>query len=133
MGLLSGLSIAFLGMSFLISAWVKNQEIALGSAFFLWLALLAFVDILLIGVMMQSGMNPGTIYAVALLNPMQVFRVGAIALFDPELSVIGPAAYFILDTFGRTFFALYSLLYPVALGALLAGAGYWVFKRQDLV
>jgi ABC-2 type transport system permease protein len=131
--LMCALTVSFLGISFFISSLVKNQEMALGSAFFVWLLLLAFVDILLIGFIMKTGVNPAVIYSISLINPMQVFRVGAIALFDPELSVIGPAAYFILDSFGKLFFSLYAVLYPIVLGLAFAFGGFVVFKRSDLV
>lgn len=131
--LLFGLSVNFLGIGFFISSLVRNQEVALGIAFFVWLLLLAFIDIILIGLMMREMLNENIIFGIALLNPIQVFRIGAIALFDTELSVIGPASYFILDTFGSTLFAVYSIVYPIVLGALFLFFGYVIFKKKDLV
>jgi ABC-2 type transport system permease protein len=125
-GLIFALNVNFLGFSFFISSLVKTQEVALGVAFFLWLALLAFIDILLIGVLTQEFSNAELVFSIALSNPLQVFRLGAISLFDPELAVIGPSAYFILDNFGKTFFSIYALVYPIVLG-------YIAFKKRDLV
>lgn len=132
-GLVLALNIQFLGISFFISSAVKTGEIALGIAFFVWLALLAFIDILLIGMLSQSFGDPELVYSIALLNPLQVFRIGAIALFDPELAVIGPAAYFILDEFGKTFFSFFAIAYPSILGIIFGFLGYMIFKRRDLV
>ncbi|MCK9257450.1 MAG: ABC transporter permease [Sulfurospirillaceae bacterium] len=131
--LVLSLNIQFLGISFFISSAVKTQELALGVAFFVWLALLAFIDILLIGMLSRSIGSAETIYSIALANPLQVFRIGAISLFDPQLAVIGPAAYFILDTFGQTFFSIYAICYPVILGLVFGVLGYMIFKRRDLV
>lgn len=131
--LMVGLCINFLGFSFFISSAVKNQEVALGVSFFLWIALLAFIDILLIGILSRGSANPETIFSIALINPLQVFRVGAISLFDPELAVIGPAAYFVLDTFGKVFFSFYAILYPIVLGVVFAIFGFILFKKRDLV
>jgi len=131
--LIVALNINFLGFSFFISSSVKSQEIALGSAFFIWLFLLAFIDIALIGLLMKSGVDANAIFGIAMLNPLQVFRIGAIALFDPELAVIGPASYFILDEFGRGFFTLYCIFYPLALGIIFSLFGYFIFKKKDLV
>jgi ABC-2 type transport system permease protein len=133
MGLILALNIQFLGISFFISSAVKTQEVALGIAFFVWLALLAFIDILLIGMLSRNFGSAELVYSIALANPLQVFRVGAIALFDPELAVIGPAAYFILDEFGKTFFAFFAIAYPVVMGAIFGLLGYMIFKRRDLV
>lgn len=132
-GLVFALNVNFLGFSFFISSVVKTQEVGLGVAFFLWLALLAFIDILLIGVLSKEFANPELVFSIALSNPLQVFRLGAISLFDPELSVIGPSAYFILDEFGKTFFSYYAIIYPMVLGLIFAVLGYFAFKNKDLV
>lgn len=132
-GLIFALNVNFLGFSFFISSLVKTQEVALGVAFFLWLALLAFIDILLIGVLTQQFANAELIFSIALSNPLQVFRLGAISLFDPELAVIGPSAYFILDEFGKKFFSIYAIAYPIVLGLFFAILGYIAFKKRDLV
>ncbi|MDR0408601.1 MAG: ABC transporter permease, partial [Campylobacteraceae bacterium] len=84
--LVLSLIVNFLGLSFIISSCVKTQEIALGIAFFIWLLLLCFIDILLIGMLSQSVGEPNLIFSIALANPLQVFRIGAISLFDPELT-----------------------------------------------
>ena len=106
---------------------------AVGAAFFVWLFLIAFIDIALIGVMIKSLVPANVIFATALLNPVQVFRIGAISLFDPVLSVTGPASYFILDTFGKVGCALYSLLYPAIIGIIFSVLGYFIFRKNDLV
>ena len=123
----------FLGIAFFISTIVKSHDVALGASFVVWITLLAFIDIALIGLMLQNRWDDNLIISIALLNPIEVFRVGAISLFDPELTVMGPVAYFLLDTFGRTLYLLYSFFYPVALGGLFAYLGYLYFKRNDLL
>lgn len=132
-GLLVCSALAFLGVGFFISSWVRSQELAVGAAFFVWLFLIAFIDIALIGFMIKSMVPENVIFAAAMLNPVQVFRIGAICLFDPVLSVTGPASYFILDTLGQSGCAVYSLIYPAVLGVIFAVAGYVFFKKSDLV
>ena len=82
-GLLFALSAAFLGISFLISSVVKSSEVALGLSFFVWIVLLAFIDVALISLMMQHRLSEEIIIAISLINPMEIFRVAAISLFDP--------------------------------------------------
>jgi ABC-2 type transport system permease protein len=53
-------------------------------------------------------------------------------LFDPQLVLLGPTAYVILDNFGETGYIAYALLYPIALGTACAGLGFYLFKRGDL-
>jgi len=132
-GLLFSLSSAFLGIAFFISSFVKSSEVALGIAFFVWIFLLAFIDIALISIMLQNRFDDGLIISISLLNPMEIFRVAAISLFDPELTVMGPIAFYILDTINQTAFVLLSIFYPTALGFLFAYFGYVTFRKKDLV
>ncbi len=132
-GLLFAMSSAFLGIAFFVSSIVKSSEMALGISFFVWIFLLAFIDIALISLMLQNRMSEGLIISIAFLNPMEVFRVAAISLFDPELTVMGPVAFYILDTMNQGVFILLSILYPVLLGVLFAFLGYKVFTKKDLV
>jgi ABC-2 type transport system permease protein len=132
-GLLFAMSSAFLGIAFFVSSVVKSSEMALGISFFVWIFLLAFIDIALISLMLQNRMSEGLIISIAFLNPMEVFRVAAISLFDPELTVMGPVAFYILDTVNQRVFILLSILYPVLLGVLFAFLGYKVFTKKDLV
>jgi ABC-2 type transport system permease protein len=83
--------------------------------------------------MMQNRMNEGLVITIALANPMEIFRVAAISLFDPELTVMGPVAFYILDMMKQSTFVLISILYPVFIGILFAFFGYKVFSKKDLV
>jgi ABC-2 type transport system permease protein len=67
------------------------------------------------------------------MNPMEIFRVAAISLFDPELTVMGPVAFYILDTISQTMFLLLSIVYPVLIGLLFAFLGFKIFTKKDLV
>ena len=131
--LLFSLSFVFLGLAFFLSTLVKSTDIALGSSFVVWIAMLAFIDIALMGLMLQNRMSDGLIVTLAMLNPIEVFRIGAISLFDPELTVIGPVAYYLLDTLGATLLMVYAIVYPVIIGALLSFLGYIAFKKKDLL
>jgi len=132
-GLLFAMTSAFLGIAFFISSFVKSSEVALGLSFFIWIFLLAFIDIALISLMMQERMSSGLIIFISLINPMEIFRVAAISLFDPQLTVMGPVAFYILDSMSQTIFVLVSILYPVLLGLLFAFVGYKIFEKKDLV
>jgi len=106
--------------------------VATGTAFLLWLFLLLFMDLILLGVMIRSGLSPEGVVAVALGNPLQVFRTASMMLFDPQLVLLGPSAYVILDHFGRTGYLVWSLVYPALLGLFGAAAGFVLFRRGDL-
>ncbi|MEZ5840927.1 MAG: ABC transporter permease subunit [Hyphomicrobiales bacterium] len=131
--LLISLSVCFLGIGFLVSSVARSTDVAQGAAFLVWLVLLLFLDLILLGVMVREQLPPETIIGIALANPMQVFRTAAMMLFDPDLVLLGPSAYVILDAFGTTGYIVWSLVYPTVLGLVLAGIGFWRFRSTDLV
>jgi len=131
-GLLISLSWSFLGFGMLISAAARSSDVAQTGAFLLWLVLLLFLDLILLGVMVREQLPLEAVVAIALANPLQSFRTAAILLFDPQLVVLGPAAYVILDDLGRTGYLVFALVWPVALGTAAAGLGYHLFRRGDL-
>jgi len=132
-GLLFAMSSAFLGIAFFISSIVKSSEMALGISFFVWIFLLAFIDIALISLMMQQRLNTELIIGIAMINPMEIFRVAAISLFDPELTVMGPVAFYILDMMSQKVFVFLSIVYPLVLGIFFAFLGFRIFSKKDLV
>ena len=130
--LLAAMAACFLGLGMLISAVARSTDMAQGAAFLVWLTLLLFLDLILLGVMIQEKIRPEVAVGIALVNPLQVFRTAALALFDPQLIVLGPSAYVILDTFGAAGYMAFAVTYPTLLGFAAAGLGYWLFRRGDL-
>ncbi len=130
--LLMALTWCFLGLGMLISTLARSSDVAQGAAFLLWLLLLLFLDLILLGVMIRQQFPPDTAVAMALANPMQVFRTATMMLFDPQLVLLGPTAYVILDRFSETGYIVFAVLYPMLLGSLCAAIGYGIFKRGDL-
>jgi ABC-2 type transport system permease protein len=131
-GFLLSLAWCFLGIGMLISTLARTSDVATGIAFIIWLGLLLFMDLILLGLLIRQGMPSETVIAIALFNPMQVFRTAAMMLFDPQLVLLGQSAYVILDTFGRTGYIVWALLYPLGLGTMCAWIGYQIFRRSDL-
>lgn len=132
-GLLAMMVFFFLGLSMFLSTVSKSQEMALSTAFIIWLFLVAFMDILLIGMMLKMRVNPEAVIIASLFNPLQVFRTGSLILFDPKLTVMGPVSYYILDTVSRGTFIIYSLVYPFILGLIFSVWGCRYFKNHDVV
>lgn len=131
--LLAVLAWCFLGAGFLISSVVRRVEWGLGLALLAWLACVLLLDFVLLGLLLRLRVSEAVVIGIALANPLQSFRVGAMLLFDPALSVLGPTAYVILDGFGGAGFLMFALVYPFALGGVLAGIGFQVFRSGDLV
>ena len=130
--LLATLAWCFLGIGMLISTLARSTDVAQGAAFMVWLTMLLFLDLILLGIMIQGHVAPEVAVSIALANPLQVFRTAALAMFDPQLIVLGPSAYVILDLFSVTGFQIYALIYPLLIGSLCALAGFLTFRRTDL-
>lgn len=131
-GLLISLATCFLGLGFLISSLARTVDVAQGAAFLLWLTLVLFLDLILLGLMIKGQAPVEAVVAVALLNPLQAFRAAAMMLFDAELVMLGPSAFVILDTFGYHGYLAWALIYPLALGLVFGAIGYLVFRSRDL-
>jgi ABC-2 type transport system permease protein len=131
-GLLLAVAWCFLGIGMLISSIARSSDVAQGLAFMVWLVFLLFLDLILLGIMIREGLPSDTAVLLSLLNPLQVFRTAAMVLFDPQLVILGPSAYVILDRFSDTGYIIWSIVYPVSLGTLSAYAGYYLFKKGDL-
>lgn len=131
--LLASMIFCFLGISMFISAVAHSQDLAISSAFVLWLLLVAFLDLILMGLLLKLRLDAGTVIGIGMLNPLQVFRTAVLVLFDPELTVMGAASYFILDTVSRELFIFFAIAYPILLGGLLGWLGNYFFKTKDLL
>ena len=131
-GLLMALAWCFLGIGMLISTLARSSDVAQGAAFITWLFLLLFLDLILLGIMIQENLPANTAVAIALANPMQVFRTATMMLFDPQLVLLGPTAYVILDNFTQAGYIAYAIIYPMVFGSVCAGIGYFLFRRSDL-
>lgn len=132
-GLLASLSLCFLGIAMLISVWARSTDVAQGMAFLVWLFLLLFLDLILLGVLIQEQMPSEIAITIALFNPLQTFRTAALMLFDPQLIVLGPAAFVLFDLFGTLGYKIFALAYPATIGLVCAFLAYRSFRRGDLL
>lgn len=130
--LLISMATCFLGIGFLISSFARTTDVGQGAAFVVWLTLLLFLDLVLLGLIIRTKVPPELVVGIALANPLQAFRTAAMILFDPQLILLGPSAYVILDTFGRVSYMVWAALYPFLLGLASGLAGFLWFRRGDL-
>jgi ABC-2 type transport system permease protein len=130
--LLLTLAWCFLGIGMLLSSLARSADVAQGAAFIVWLTLVLFLDIILLGVMIKEHLPHEAAVMISLANPLQVFRTAGMMLFDRQLVLLGPSAYVILDNFGQVGYMVFALAYPFVLGTLFSVLGYLSFRRGDL-
>jgi ABC-2 type transport system permease protein len=90
-GLLMALAWCFLGLGMLLSTLARSADVAQGAAFVVWLTLLLFLDLILLGVMVREQLPPETAVAIALANPIlymvNAFRFGMLGASDVSITV----------------------------------------------
>jgi len=131
-GLLLALAWCFLGIGMLISTLARSADVAQGAAFVVWLTLILFLDLIMLGILIRENLTAEAAVAISLINPLQVFRTAAMMLFDAQLVLLGPTAFIILDAFGNVGYLAWALVYPVFIGTLCATLGFILFRRSDL-
>lgn len=110
-----GLSLTSLGIGFLISAATRRASTAVGVAIFVWLVVVLLGDLGLMGTALVLRLHVNTLFGLALGNPLQVFKIAAIAGSHGTVEVLGPAGVYAFRTFGAG-------LLPMLVGVL----GAWI-------
>jgi len=123
----------FTGIALFLSIMAKSQEMALGLAFVLWLTFEGLIDALILGLLLKHRIIAELILGIAFFNPLQAFRMASIALFDPELTILGPIAYTIVEKIGLNNVAWWAVFWPSLLGVGFAVIGFKHFIKRDLI
>lgn len=124
------LALAMLSLGFLMSTIAQKTTAALGGALFLWLFLVFIGDLGIMGTALSTQMSIQTVFFIAVLNPLQMFKIASILTIQANLEVLGPAGLYATDQFG-------GLLLPLLLLGLLIWivlplfAAITIFSRQE--
>ncbi len=133
------LALAMLSLGFAISIATHKTSTALGSALFLWLILVFVGDLGVMGTAVVTQLPISTVFFLAVLNPLQMFKMSSILTIQANLDVLGPAGLYATHEFGGTlqFLLIGGLLLWIILplGAalvLFAREGKFAMKRNKL-
>ena len=69
-------------------------------ALFLWLGLAFLSDLGLMGSTVAFRLHVSELFALALLNPLQVFKMSVLGSVHATLDVLGPAGTYAMQAFG---------------------------------
>lgn len=115
-----------------VSVFVRRAPAALGIAVALWLAFTIFGDLGLMATAMATHLGVGPLLYATLLNPVEAFKIAAVAQLSASLDALGPGGQLASDVFGVW-------ILPVTVAAIAAwlvvtGAAAWsAFRRQDAI
>ncbi len=96
------LSLTMLSSGFLISAFTRRAGAAIGIGLFLWLGFVFLGDLGLMGTAIALKLPIEQLFVLALLNPLQVFKMASILDINATLDILGPAGIYAMQEFGRS-------------------------------
>ncbi|MCA9293189.1 MAG: ABC transporter permease [Phycisphaerales bacterium] len=94
------LAMSMLAIGLLISVRSRKTSVATGLALCVWLALVFLSDLGLMAGTILFKLRVQEVFALAVLNPLQAFKMGVIMQMNASLDVLGPAGMYASRTFG---------------------------------
>lgn len=123
-------TMAAIGMA--ISVTVRKGPTALGVAIALWLVFTVLGDMGLMATALATRIGVEPLLYATLANPVEGFRIAAVAQLSGSLDALGPGGRLAADTFG-------AWILPVTIAAMwlwlvaATGAAWAIFRRGDAV
>lgn len=119
-----------LALGYLISSVSRRTSTALGVAIVVWLFLILIGDLGLMGSSVVLDMEPSTLLAATLVNPLEVFRIAAINLLRDSMELLGPSGLVARDWFGGSSTMVLTGILAAWLVVALVLA-YFATKREE--
>ncbi len=126
------LALVSLGIGMLISSTLRKTESAIGISLFLWLLLVFFGDLGVIGTSLFFKLSTSQLFTLSMLNPLQVFKIGALSAIRGNLEILGPVGLYAVRSFGGQ---LVYLIVGTLLGwiVILFTSTYFIFKKRGTI
>jgi Cu-processing system permease protein len=124
-GLSFALALAMLSVGMLISVLARKASVAVGTAIFTWLTLVFVTDLGLMAGAIALKLRIEELFALSLINPLQVFKMWSLHSVDATLDVLGPAGLYASEEFGPALHAIFGgcllawMLIPLAAAAVI--------------
>jgi Cu-processing system permease protein len=123
------LALCMLSVGMLISAFARRSAVALAAAVFTWLALAFLGDLGLMGSTLAFKLNVTQMLMLALVSPLQVFKMASLSSIHASLDVLGPAGLYATQHWGPRL----PLIFGAALAAWIVlplAAAHIIFLRR---
>ena len=131
-GLSFVLALGMLGLGMLISVLARRVSVAVGTAIFLWLVLVFVTDLGLMAGTMAFKLSIQKLFALSLVNPLQVFKMWSLHAVGASLDVLGPAGLYASEEYGRVLPAVFGACLAAWVVAPLAVASVAFSRRSPL-
>lgn len=110
LGLALLLAMATVSLGLLVSALGRKGSVALGTAIFLWFALVFLGDLGVLGTSIALKLTPGQLLTGVLINPLEVYKVAAQGALAGGLEALGPAGLYAARVLGGNLIPLLVVL-----------------------
>lgn len=126
------LALAMLSVGFLIGVLVRKTSTAVTGGLFAWLLLVFVGDLGLMGATVVTQMPIQSVFWIASINPLQMFKISAILNIQANLEVLGPVGIYATEQYGMTLLPMMiiGLLLWILLPLALA---LFVFSNHSLI
>jgi len=94
------LALAMLSVGVLVSVVSRRSSVATGIGLFTWLTLVFLSDLGLMAGTVLFKLRVQEVFGLAVVNPLQAFKMGVIVNMNASLDVLGPAGVYASQTFG---------------------------------
>lgn len=123
------LALSMLSVGMLISTVARKSSVAVGTAIFVWLVLVFLTDLALMAGAIALRLRIEELFALSLVNPMQVFKMWSLHAVDASLDVLGPAGLYAVDEYGGVLHWIFGgCLVAWAAAPLMCAA--WTLSRR---
>jgi len=124
-GLSFALAAGMLSVGMLISVLARKSSGATGIAIFVWLTLVFVTDLGLMAGAMVMRLRIEQLFALSLINPLQVFKMWTLHSGETTLDVLGPAGLYATEEYGTRLHLIFGaalaawIVVPLAVSALI--------------
>jgi len=126
------LALGMLSLGMLISSLARRSSVAVGTAIFVWIALVFVTDLALMAGAVALRMRIEDLFALSLVNPLQVFKMWSLHAVDASLDVLGPAGLYATEEYGRTLHTVFAACLLGWVVLPLVGAAAALSRRSPL-
>ncbi len=123
----------FTSLGLLLSTLIRRSSQISVYSLLIWLICIAFMDLGLIGAMLQWRFRPEVVFALSTINPVESSRIALISLTGKNLHTLGPVGFFLANKLGEKLVFAIGLLWPAILGLIAWIIGSIIFKEEDLI
>jgi Cu-processing system permease protein len=131
-GLSQLLAMSMLSVGMLISVLARRASVAVGTAIFVWLVLVFVSDLALMAGAVALRMSIETLFGLACINPLQVFKMWSLHAVDTGLDVLGPAGLYASEEFATSLHAIFAACLAAWIALPLTLAGLLLSRRSPL-